>query len=198
MQEKFTYDLAENHVNHRRGISPAMRSVLFELPRNSWTENPRFQGEPRFWLEIHQGLLGASSALAGWTEAFCEKMEEQEPHDLARRISSLGAQLVRHAHTHHHIEDHHFFPVFLRMFPQLQHPLEMLDGDHKVLGEVLDDLENAVAGFPVKPEGADKAVRDAWLAGAERLLPAARRLDALFIRHINDEEEICVPALLKA
>ena len=33
--------------------------------------------------------------------------------------------------------------------------------------------------------------------GAEQLLPAAERLDALFIRHIGDEEEICIPAMLQ-
>ena len=38
---------------------------------------------------------------------------------------------------------------------------------------------------------------EAWLKGAERLLPAAERLDALFIRHIGDEEEICIPAMLQ-
>jgi hypothetical protein len=40
-------------------------------------------------------------------------------------------------------------------------------------------------------------MREAWLKGAERLLSAAERLDALFIRHIGDEEEICIPAILQ-
>lgn len=193
----FLYDTPENHVERRGQISSAMRASLFDIPREQWRAFPAFRGEAEFWTQIHEGLLNASATLPAWVREMMEAGDEAAMLELAPRIAGLGSQLVHHAHGHHHIEDHHFFPAFLRLFPQLEHPLEMLDGDHKVLAEVLDDLEAAVGAFPVAPEGSDRLRREAWLAGAERLLPAAERLDALFVRHIGDEEEICIPAMLK-
>lgn len=196
MSDAFVYDSPENHVEQRSGVSPSMREKLFRIPREEWLGYPRFKGEPEFWLEIHKGLLGASDALARMTREFLEDKDPQMRMQSASRISALGHQLLQHAHGHHHIEDHYFFPVFMKAFPQLQHPLEMLDGDHTMLGKVLDDLQAAVDGFPVL-RGEDGIERDQMMQRAEILLPAATRLDALFIRHIGDEEEICVPAMLK-
>ncbi|MEC9342788.1 MAG: hemerythrin domain-containing protein [Pseudomonadota bacterium] len=193
----FTYDHPENHVEYRSAISAPLRAAMFDIPREQWSAYPQFRGEAEFWTQIHEGLLNASATLPAWLKQFMEAGDEGQMRALAPRIAGLGGQLVHHAHGHHHIEDHHFFPAFLRLFPQLEHPLEMLDGDHKVLTEVLDDLEAAVKAFPVAPQGSDRQMREAWLKGASVLLPAAERLDALFIRHIGDEEEICIPAMLK-
>jgi Hemerythrin HHE cation binding domain len=196
MTIKFSYDQPENHVERRDGLSAALRQQMFEMPRSQWADDPRFQGEPAFWLDIHQGLLKGSALLAEWTEDFVAENDDTRRDSKAGRIATLGERLVQHAHGHHHIEDHYFFPVFLRLFPQLEHALELLDGDHKVLGEVLDELEEALRGFEATPVGSDAAIRDAWATGGEKVYRAAKRLDALFIRHIGDEEEICVPAML--
>ncbi|GIL00966.1 MAG: hypothetical protein BroJett030_08650 [Alphaproteobacteria bacterium] len=196
-QTVFIYDAPDNHVEMRSDISAELRRSLFEVSREDWPSHPRFRGEAEFWTQIHAGLLNASAALPAWTRQLQEAADLDAMQALAPRIAGLGGQLVHHAHGHHHIEDHHFFPAFLQLFPQLAHPLEMLDGDHKVLAEVLDQLQAALRAFPVAVAGPDRARREAWLAGAERLLPAAERLDALFIRHIGDEEEICIPAMLR-
>lgn len=193
----FVYDSPEIHVEQRSCIAAPLRENLFDIPRSLWPQYPAFRGEAEFWTQIHEGLLGASAQLAAWSEQVLALDDLTLLAQAAPRLKRYGEQLVHHAHGHHHIEDHHFFPVFLKMFPQLEHPLEMLDGDHKVLGIVLDELEAALAAFPLKPEGTDGQKRDAWLKASERLLPAAKRLDALFIRHIGDEEEICIPTMLK-
>jgi hypothetical protein len=197
MDKQFKYSAPENHVEQRSGLSPVLRKSMFELPRDQWATRPGFSGEPEFWTQIHEGLLSASATLAAWTGQALAEDDAARLQQIAPQIKSLGKRLVHHAHGHHHIEDDYFFPVFLRAFPQLQHPLELLDGDHKVLAEVLDGLEKAVDGFAVAPEGSDRQKRDTWLSGADLLLPAAKRLDALFIRHIGDEEEICIPAMLQ-
>jgi hypothetical protein len=193
----FTYDAPENHVEQRDCLSPVLRKSLFVLPRERWPQNPGFRGEAEFWTQIHEGLLSASATLAAWSQQALEERDMSRMGQIAPQIKSLGRRLVHHAHGHHHIEDDHFFPMFLRAFPQLQHPLELLDGDHKVLAEVLDSLEKAVDRFTVAPAGSDRQMRDQWLTGADELLLQARRLDTLFIRHIGDEEEICIPAMLQ-
>lgn len=192
----FQYDSPENHVERRSGLSPVLRASMFELPRENWARHPAFRGEAEHWTQIHGGLLSASATLANWSE---QMLGENDPVKLAQmgaEVSRLGGQLVHHAHGHHHIEDDHFFPVFLRAFPQLEHALALLDGDHKVLSEVLDDLEKAVGGMAAVARGSERQQRDAWLSAAQVLLSPARRLDALFIRHIGDEEEICIPTML--
>ncbi len=193
----FIYDSAQVHVEKRNCIADPLRAAMFELPREKWHAHPRMGGEAAFWLQIHEGLLGASSTLADWAQQFLGLDDVETMALAAPRLRRLGVDLTHHAHGHHHIEDHHFFPAFLRMFPQLQHPLEMLDGDHKVLGEVLHDLETALASFPAAASGSDRERREAWRNSAGLLLPAAQRLDRLFIRHIGDEEEICIPAMLR-
>jgi hypothetical protein len=193
----FIYSAPENHVELRACLSPALRKDMFHIPRDRWVYHPGFSGEAEFWTQIHEGLLSASSTLVAWSEKALAADDLAGLAQLSPQISSLGRRIVHHAHQHHHIEDDFFFPVFLKAFPQLAHPLELLDSDHKVLAEVLDGLEKAVADFPLAPDGSERQRRDAWLAGAERLLPAARRLDTLFKRHIGDEEEICIPAMLQ-
>ncbi len=191
-----TYDDPLNHVETRPGLSAELRARLFELPREAWAGHPRMGGEAEFWLQIHEGLLGASASLAGRAGELLAMEDAAAMAAVATRIAKFGGQLVEHAHGHHHIEDYYFFPGFLRIFPQLQAPLELLDSDHKVLAEVLGELEAALAGMATAPEGGDIARRDGWRDRAGQLLVPAQRLDRLFIRHIGDEEEICVPAML--
>jgi len=191
------YDDPLNHVEKRLGLSAELRRQLFDLPRERWMRHPRMGGEAEFWLQIHEGLLGVSAQLATWSRKLTLMEEPEAMRQAARRIATLGGQLVHHAHGHHHIEDHYFFPVFLRAFPQLAPPLELLDYDHKVLATVLDDLEGALGELRITPDGGEQSQRDFWRCRAERLLGPARRLDALFVRHIGDEEEICVPAMLQ-
>lgn len=198
MQSPFDYNRPEHHVEQRAALSPAIRSAMLAVPRERWAEDPKFQGEPAFWLDIHRGLLRGSATLVGWTGELLESSDAAGANGKARRIANLGTQLIHHAHGHHHIEDHYFFPVFLRLYPKLQNAIELLDGDHRVLSEVLEDLEKAVANFAKVQPGDGGKPSDALMGATEALHKAAHRLDALFIRHIGDEEEICVPAMLNA
>ena len=191
----FTYDLPENHVEKRGAISPVLRSRLFDIPRETWRGDPRLRGEPEFWLQIHEGLLEAAAQLPLWAGDLLEETEETRLRQFAPRVAGLGAQLAHHAHGHHHIEDHHFFPVFLRAFPQLEHPLALLDGDHKVLAEVLHGIETAVQQMVLAIQ--QGSGRDGLLKASEAMLEAGGRLDRLFRRHIADEEEICIPAMFE-
>ena len=66
---------------------------------------------------------------------------------------------------------------------------------------VLDDIEHATRDFQnvvTSASGRVEAdVRSDLMMAAEKLNESAGRLDRLFIRHIGDEEEICLPTLLR-
>ena len=200
MDKTFDYSDPENHVERRTAMSPTLRGGLIDVPRDAWADDPRFQGEPAFWLQIHRALLDAAAELPRRCERLllAGEADEKPPVALLRGVRALGRQLTEHAHGHHHIEDHHFFPVFARAVPALVPHLALLDGDHRVLADVLDGMEAATAALPASLEGATGAARrDALLAPTERLLGASRRFDELFRRHIGDEEEICIPLMLR-
>lgn len=199
----FNYGSTDNHVEKRHELSEQLQVYLAELQqdcgtREQWPHHERFAGEAEFWLQVHKALLGAAAELPERCASLLLILDDP----VARKkqltqLSQLGGQLIHHAHTHHHVEDHHFFPVFKRAYPKLNHHLELLDGDHRVLTEVLDQLETAFKTMPVINDGTDKANKSLLTVKAEELYHAARRVDKLFSRHIGDEEEICIPALLK-
>ena len=201
MDNTFSYAAPENHVAHRPGLSPTLRGGLIDVPREAWENDPRFRGEPQVWLQIHHGLLAAAAELPRRCERLLLAAEADDGDRLKRYLvetRDLAVQLTRHAHGHHHIEDHHFFPLFARAVPALSAHLELLDGDHRVLAETLDEMERATAALPSRPEESAAERRDALLGPTERLLEASGRFDTLFRRHIGDEEEICIPIMLRA
>ena len=81
------------------------------------------------------------------------------------------------------------------MFPALEYPMDLLENDHKVLAVVLDEMESANAELSAALRNGGKDA-GAILKAAENLHDASERLDRFFLRHIQDEEEICVPVML--
>lgn len=196
MAEKFDYSSTENHVMTRVGISQALRETLFELPREQWGQNPGFHEEPLFWLQIHRGLLQASATLPEQCKVLLNHPDSDPQGEAFRVIFEFASRLVHHAHQHHHIEDSHFFPLFTQRFPELIHPIMLLDGDHKVLSEVLDDMEQATRlMYAASCDSSRLASTSQRLI--DNMLASATSLDTLFRRHISDEEEICIPIMLK-
>ncbi|MGB7286565.1 MAG: hemerythrin domain-containing protein [Salaquimonas sp.] len=194
----FDYQSPLNHVERRDGLSKALLQSLKDFPPRAGKET--YKGEAAFWLQIHQGLLRTSATLPAWCEQFLAEAELDRLELMAPRISSLAGQLVSHAHGHHHIEDDHFFPAFLRIFPELADPIDLLENDHTILSVVLDDIENATIGFK-EMHAINNAVptekKSRMMQAGEKLLASALRLDKLFIRHISDEEDICLPILMR-
>ena len=189
----FDYSSDAYHVEKRRQLAPLITQPV--EPFRAEFDRDVVGGEARFWMEIHKGLLKASATLPQWCEQLLSLNDAEALRALQPRVVSLGAQLIHHAHGHHHIEDEHFFPVFLQRYPELANPIDLLEHDHEVLASVLDNMEKAVAGMN-RPAGAgEKAGRDELLVAGEVLHKAALRLDRLFVRHIGDEEEICLPVL---
>jgi len=204
MTTSFDYDSIANHIEKRSELSNQLQLQLVELQsisgkRDEWHQHTRFAGEAEFWMQVHKALLIATAELPNKCGALMLSIDDP----IARKksltqLSQLGGQLIHHAHTHHHVEDNHFFPVFQKAFPKLNHHLELLDGDHKVLTASLDQLELALREVSSAKNYSDsKSANSKCQFTCEQLLSAAKSVDALFTRHIADEEEICIPVILQ-
>jgi len=183
------YAAKQNHVETRVGLSNDLRELLFAIPPNEWPDHINYDGTAAFWQAVHRSLLAESDALAGGLE----QLTDMTPGDmqsglLMNDMRHLGRHLLGHAHTHHHVEDHSYFPRFVERFPRLSAAIDLFDSDHRALEETLDSIGRHIEGF-----NAGKTSRDEIGAA----LGDARKLNRILKRHLADEEDIVIPALLQ-
>jgi hypothetical protein len=183
------YQRAEHHVAQRPGLTEELRALLFAVPKADWDAHPNYWRGAEMWQAIHRSLLHESGLFVSGLEKLADLPRgEMESGLLLNDLRHLGQHLVGHAHVHHHVEDDHYFPRLKQVFGQLSRPIDLLDCDHRVLEESLDAVEGHVARL-----SAETADRDAIGAA----LADARKLDHVLNRHLEDEEDIVIPALLK-
>jgi hypothetical protein len=183
------YTSKQHHIETRSGLDNDLRKLLFAIPPNEWPEHINYDGTAAFWQAVHRSLLTESGALTSGLE----QLTDMQPGDMQRGLlmndmRHLGRHLLGHAYMHHHVEDNHYFPRFIERFPQLAKPIELLDSDHRVLEETLGSIGRHIEGFNTGKTGRDEI-------GAA--LGDARKLDHILKRHLADEEDIVIPALLQ-
>jgi hemerythrin-like domain-containing protein len=183
------YTAEHNHIETRKGLSADLRELLFAIPPDEWPAHVNYAGAAAFWQGVHRSLLSESGAFAaGLDQLSGMSPGEMQGGLLMNDLRHLGRHLLGHAHTHHHVEDDHYFPRFKLRYPQLGRPIDLLDGDHRVLEETLDAVGRHIEGFSAGKSGRDEI-------GAA--LNDAHKLDRILQRHLADEEDIVIPALLK-
>ncbi len=183
------YDSPEHHLAKRPGLTAELRKLLFDTPKAEWGSHNNYWRGADMWQAIHRSLLHESGLFVTGLEKVIDMPKgEMDSALLLNNLRQLGGHLVGHAHVHHHVEDDNYFPRFKEVFPQLGRPIDLLDSDHRVLEETLDAVENHVRAL--QAENADKDRLASVLADA-------RKLDHILNRHLEDEEDIVIPALLK-
>jgi hemerythrin-like domain-containing protein len=169
-------------LTDRQGLPDALRVLVADYPRDQWEGHPNFGMLTRFWLDRHLMFRRLSDMLRTDAQARLDRALEPEAH--LHRLNRFGGTLVGELHGHHQIEDHHYFPRLSGMEPTLDRGFELLDADHHVLDELL-------ARFT--------AEANAVLSGGEvgPFLDGLDGFEALLVRHLEDEEDLIVPVLLK-
>ena len=183
-------DLSEDlALDTRSGLPDAVRVLLETYPRAGWEADSGFDGLVRFWLERHlmfRRILGMLQS-----EARAQLDNDVDPQTYRQRLARLGRTFVQELHTHHMIEDHHYFPVLLTRDARLERGFELLDSDHHALDAVLsgfaDDANAALASL------AEGGGRDP----VAHVLATVERTQRLLDRHLTDEEDLIVPVILK-
>ena len=104
-------------------------------------------------------------------------------------MNPLGLDLVVHVHGHHAFEDSDVLAGFLGRFPQLSMAIALLEEDHQVLDQALEQSEQVF--FQLRGEGATNLQ-------IGKSLEQAKALAKILKRHTYDEEDIPIPAVLHA
>ena len=179
---------SELALENRDGLPDSLRYLAQSFPSAEWQGHPNFGQLVQFWLSRHAMfrqvtetlLTGAQKVL--WSGADIEAFHP--------RLARMGGFFLQELHTHHTVEDDHYFPQLIGLEPKLDRGFAVLDADHHALDALLDDFAKT-ANAALQSDAASH--RDTLGAFHTHLTRLSRSLE----RHLQDEEELIVPIILK-
>lgn len=179
-----TPTLPDTNLTTRPGLPPHLRALVEELPRRTWEQQPGFGGLAAFWLDRHLDFRHLTGLLQTDVETLLDGGMSADNH--AQRLAHYGTNLLQSLHGHHQIEDDHYFPMMAKMDPRVSTGFTLLDADHHA-------LDTLIAGFA----GAANAVLQTQPDAPQKFHATLVQFNHLLIRHLEDEEDIVIPMILK-
>jgi iron-sulfur cluster repair protein YtfE (RIC family) len=179
----------DNTLEARTGLPDALRVLAREYPRDLWASHRNFDDHTRFWMQRH---LMFREVLAEATRLTRDYLDGR----LDRRVfGGKSAQVIgfmlNELHSHHQIEDMHYFPRLMTVDPRLSAGFELLDADHHALDRHIHAMADTT-------NAALRALQDGGAARSESgaLLEALEQFHRFLDRHLTDEEELVIPTIL--
>lgn len=181
---------ADLSLESRAALPDALRVLLTDYPRAAWEADPNFSQLIRFWLDRHIMFRRMMALLQDETDTLLDA--GGDPMRYAGALSRVGSRFVGELHGHHQIEDAHYFPKLRSLDARLDRGFDVLDKDHHA-------IDGHLEAFVGSANDALKALGDGGNAqdSAASMRPALARLERFLDRHLEDEEELIVPVLLK-
>jgi len=179
-------------LDHRQGLPDEWLFLLKEHPREVWAGHRNLGPLMQFWLNRHNGFRQVAATLDTLLTQF---NEGQIPAD---RFGNMFAphlqQFLSELHSHHMIEDQHYFPVFIEAEKRLIPGFELLELDHELIHHRIETVVGSANSFLGKLQTGD---RDAICRAADAYAGASNTLIGGLIRHLADEEDLIVPLTLE-
>ena len=173
----------------RKDLPAEYRLILADYPREGWAGHPDFNGLAAFWLDRHLAFRQTLQRLTADTKARIDR--KLAPEAYAQRLVRQGSGLLSDLIGHHQIEDDAYFPQLARLEPRIARGFEMLDADHHALHDLIDRFaKGANAALQAKDDAAQREK-------TARFLTELRNFDRLLARHLDDEEDLVLPVVLK-
>jgi len=167
----------------RTGLPDALRVLVAEYPRSGWQAHQNFNGMVEFWLDRHLMFRRLLTEMENDVRALLDKNMAFDRY--APRLSRYGGMLLNELHNHHQIEDGHYFPRLEKLDPRATRGFALLEADHGEMDGLLNEMANAANAVL---QGGEPGAFATHLHG----------FGALLNRHLEDEEEIIVPVILKS
>lgn len=166
----------------RQELPDALTVLLHEFPRLRWAEHPNFGRLADFWMQRH----GMFRQLCGVLEQDVIALQDKQMgfDAYAPRLSRFAGMLLNELHGHHQIEDVHYFPKLSQLDPRLERGFDLLDADHHSMDSLLHAMATGANGVL---QGGEPGPFADQLADFRRML----------FRHLEDEEDLIVPVMLK-
>ena len=170
----------------RSGLPDAMRVLVRELPRAQWDDHPNLGELVKFWLDRHLMFRRLLEALETDIQGFRDG--KMGFNTYAPRLGKYGGMLLDQLHGHHQIEDHHYFPALIALDVKIEGAFDLLENDHGAMDGLLHGFATVANQVISGGESGD-------FSGA--MHDNLQGFRGLLDRHLNDEEEIIVPLILK-
>jgi hemerythrin-like domain-containing protein len=175
----------------RVGLPDEIAFLRAHYPREDWRSHANFGQLANFWLHVHATLRHEGNEVSRIVDAFRNRQmdERQLQSTFAPRLSGF----LQHLDQHHRIEDHAYFPKFRQMDERMVAGFALLEADHDLIHQRLvatvEQARGLLSALSNPGEGARRAA-DTYAAEAGNFLD-------LLLRHLADEEELVIPAMLK-
>ncbi|MEI9891182.1 MAG: hemerythrin domain-containing protein [Caulobacteraceae bacterium] len=175
----------------RTGLPSSIAYLRDIHPQAQWPDHANYGEMAAFWLQVHNSLREHAWALALDTDALREG--RLDAAGFQRRFVPRYNNFIQHLAGHHQIEDTVYFPRFRALDPRMVAGFDLLEHDHGLIHQaLLASLGGAQGVMAALAEGGDaqRQAIDAYGGAAERLLD-------LLLRHLADEEDLVIPAILE-
>lgn len=179
------------HLADRLGLSDEIAYLRAAYPKPQWRAHANYGQLADFWLHVHESLRVHGGQLQQLTYGFRDG--RQGPAEFKRAFVPAFNQFLQHLNAHHQIEDGAYFPKFRALDPRMVAGFDLLEADHHVIhdavGASVDSARSLLAALE-QGSGDLPHATDAYAAASDRLLD-------LLLRHLADEEDLVIPAMLE-
>jgi len=159
-------------LTNRHGLAAEMAYLRDSYPQAEWHAHAHANyGElSAFWLQVHASLRTQGRALQDITLAF--RSDNESATVFQQRFVPQLNQYLQPPEGHHHIEDALYFPRFRQLDKRMVAGFDLLENDHHI-------------------------IHDSVIRTADQHAAAADELLVLLDRHLDDEEDLVIPAMLE-
>jgi hemerythrin-like domain-containing protein len=175
----------------RPGLSSDIAYLRAAYPQPTWRTHGNFGELAAFWLQVHESLREQGAALQQVLAGFREGRSDAATFQ--RLFVPRLNHFLQHLNGHHQIEDAAYFPKFRALDPRMTPGFDLLEHDHAIIHDALTASVDTARALLAALSGADDTRRSA----TDRHAGAAGRLHTLLARHLSDEEELVIPAMLE-
>ncbi|MFB2531935.1 hemerythrin domain-containing protein [Paracoccus sp. p3-h83] len=181
-------------LGRRTGLPPDLLFLAAKHPRPTWAEGSALSATAQVWLARHDQFRAQTARItAGLTRLREDGLTTPDSAPALRR--HIGSLLVG-LDGHHQIEDHHYFPVFQRAEPRLLRGFQILDADHHMIHDAIDDLAAVTQDSLRRLGNAHGMMTSDQRFAVDGLADTVNRIAPLLRQHLADEEEIVIPLIL--
>lgn len=173
----------------RDGITDDIAYLRAAYPKGDWAAHVNFGELCTFWLHVHQSLRAEGAAV----ERIIADLRDGrlDAHAFPQRFVPALNQFLGHLDGHHRIEDAVYFPKFRTLDPRMQRGFDLLEADHHAIHAALETTVASARGLLASLTLPSHDTRAAETHAAD-----ASTLTRLLLRHLADEEDLVIPAML--